>query len=104
LTLINPLAEVAMKTEVYSWRVSQEVKTELEREARRRKISVAALLEVAARELLSKSDAEDDGGHQQARLQKAAYKCFGAFEGGDTHRSETVRQEIRRRLRQRNGC
>jgi hypothetical protein len=38
-----------IKTEVYSWRLSQEVKTELEREARRRKISVAALLEEAAR-------------------------------------------------------
>jgi len=44
-----------MKTEVYSWRVWQEVKTELEREARRRKMSAAALIEVAARELLIKA-------------------------------------------------
>jgi hypothetical protein len=80
------------------------IETELEREARRRKISVAALLEVAARELPTKNSAEDESAWEQARFQQAAHKCFGALEGGTTRRSATVRQEIRRRLRQRNGC
>ncbi|HWD98530.1 MAG TPA: hypothetical protein VG345_05825 [Bryobacteraceae bacterium] len=38
-----------MKTEVYSWRVSSDIKTALDREARRRKISVSAALDLAAR-------------------------------------------------------
>jgi hypothetical protein len=41
-----------MKTEVYSWRVSPDIKTGLEREARRRKMSVSAVLDLAAREWL----------------------------------------------------
>ncbi len=92
-----------MKTEVYSWRVSTEVKTELEREARRRKVSLAAILDLAARELLDKSGAETDGDQEQARLRLAATQCFGAFEGRDVHRSENARQEIRGRLRQHHG-
>jgi hypothetical protein len=41
-----------MKTEVYSWRVSTNVKAGLEREARRRKTSVSAILDMAAQEWL----------------------------------------------------
>ncbi len=92
-----------MKTEVYSWRVSAEVKAELEREAHRRKMSLAGILDLAARELLNKSDAGHDDDQEQARLQKTAAQCFGAFEGRDGHRSEKVRQEIRKRLRRQRG-
>ena len=49
-----------MKTEVYSWRVSTDLKTGLEREARRRKISLAKALDLAAEEWLKKSGADDD--------------------------------------------
>jgi len=92
-----------MKTEVYSWRVSTDVKTALEREAHRRKISLAAILDLAARELLNKSGAGNDGDQEQTRLQQAAVTCFGAFEGGDGRRSENARQGVRRRLRRRYG-
>ena len=51
-----------MKTEVYSWRVSSELKTSLEREARRRGISVFAALAAAVREWLEKSGVENGGG------------------------------------------
>ena len=43
-----------MKTEVYSWRVATDIKTGLEREARRRRISLAAVLDLAAEEWLKK--------------------------------------------------
>lgn len=90
-----------MKTEVYSWRVAAEVKSELEREARRRKLSLAAVLDEAAREWLSKSNDSDE--QEQARLHAAAAKCIGAFEGGDPSRSENARRLIRERLNRRRG-
>lgn len=92
-----------MKTEVYSWRVSTDLKTGLEREARRRNMSVSAVLDLAAREWLNKSGAESDADEEQIRLQQAALRCFGAFEGGNDRRSEKARDDVRRRLRRRYG-
>lgn len=92
-----------MKTEVYSWRVSTEVKTELEREARRRNMSLSAVLDLAAHEWLNKSGAENHGDQEQARLQREAYKCFAAFEGHDAQRSQKSDQNVRRRLRRHYG-
>jgi hypothetical protein len=92
-----------MKTEVYSWRVSTDVKTGLEREARRRKMSISGVLDLAAREWLNKSGSENDGDEEQLRLHRAALKCCGAFEGETITRSENVREDVRRRLRRKNG-
>ena len=88
-----------MKTEVYSWRVSTDLKTGLEREARRRKVSLSGLLDLAAREWLKNNGWENEGEDQQRRLHQAASKCLGAFAGGDAGRSENVRRTVRRRLR-----
>ena len=63
-----------MKTEVYSWRLEREMKTQLEREARLRKTSVSALLDLAVHELL-KNRADANGDEEQRRLQQAAMKC-----------------------------
>ncbi len=90
-----------MKTEVYSWRVSADLKTELEREARRRNMSLSAVLDLAAEDWLKKADVEPGGEEEQVRLQMTASHCFGAFASGDAHRSENVRQTLRKRLRQR---
>ena len=90
-----------MKNEVYSWRVSTDLKTGLEREAHRRKLSLSAVLDMAARDWLSKSGAEIEDDEEQPRLQKAASKCFGALASGNDHRSENVRQGVRQRLRRR---
>jgi len=86
---------------VYSWRVSTELKTGLEREARRRKMSLSAVLDLAAREWLNQraTDSED----AQRQLQEAAAACIGAFSGADTHRAEHARQAVRQRLRRRYG-
>lgn len=92
-----------MKSEVYSWRVSTDLKTGLEREARRRKMSVSAVLDLAAREWLERGGAATEGEAEQSRLQNAASKRFGVLASGDSHRSENVRQAVRQRLRRRNG-
>jgi hypothetical protein len=90
-----------MKTEVYSWRVSTELKSVLERDARRRKISLAKALDLAAEEWLKKGGAQDDA-VEQRRLHAAAVKTFGTIEGhpGD---AENVREIVRQRIRQRHG-
>src|SRR5260370_1329008 len=49
-----------MKSEVYSWRGSPDLKSSLEREARLPKASVSMVLEVAARGWLT-SDGDGDG-------------------------------------------
>jgi len=92
-----------MKTEVYSWRVSSDVKASLEREARRRKISMSAALDAAAREWLQKSAAANEGDGEQRRLQKAASKWLGALASGNAQRSETASQDVRDRLRRHYG-
>jgi hypothetical protein len=92
-----------MKSEVYSWRVSTDLKTGLEREARRRKMSVSAVLDLAARDWLSNGGAEIEGDEEQHRLQNAASQCFGALASGNARRSENARQAVRQRLRRHYG-
>jgi len=88
-----------MKTEVYSWRVSPDIKTALEREARRRKISVSAVLDLAAREWLLKTSLANEDDEGQYRLRKAASRWLGGLASGDAQRSEKVSQTVRQRLR-----
>jgi len=91
-----------VKTEVYSWRISPELKTGLEAEARREKLSVSALLDRLASEGLaerrSRSEADDA---EQARLHAAAEKLCGTIRGGGAARSESVRTLVRERLKRR---
>lgn len=90
-----------MKGEVYSWRLSTDLKIGLEREARRRKLPVSAVLDLATREWLKNAASHegDDDNAEQRRLHQAASKFLGAFAGGDARRSENVRQTVRQRLR-----
>jgi hypothetical protein len=92
-----------MKTEVYSWRVSPDIKTGLEREARRRKISLSAALDLAAREWLLKTSIANEDDEGQYRLKRAASRWLGALASGDAQRSEKVSQTVRQRLRRGNG-
>jgi hypothetical protein len=92
-----------MKTEVYSWRVSTDLKAGLEREARRRKMSVSAVLDLAAQDWLRKSSADNNDDEEQRRIRHAASKCFGVLASGEARRSESVSQAVRQRLRRRYG-
>ena len=89
-----------MKTEVYSWRVSAEVKADLERESRVRRMPVSAILEAAVRDWLRKG-ANGAGEDAQLRLHAAAARCLGVLAGGDPGRAGHARQMLRRRLRRR---
>jgi hypothetical protein len=92
-----------MKTEVYSWRLSNELKSDLEREARLRKISVSSVLDSAVRDWLKKSGTESGEDKEQQRLHTAAKACFGTFRGREPRRAENARKLIQQRLRERYG-
>jgi hypothetical protein len=92
-----------MSTEVYSWRVSRELKQELEREARRRKASVSSILDAAAREWLKKSRASVSDDEEQRRLHAAIEPFIGTISGRDPYRSESVGKIVRENLRRRYG-
>jgi hypothetical protein len=92
-----------MKTEVYSWRVSTELKTVLEREARRRKISLAKALDLAAEDWLKKGGADKDDDREQKRLHEAASKAFGTISGDNPRRAENASEIVRKLIRQRHG-
>jgi predicted transcriptional regulator len=92
-----------MKTEVYSWRLSAELKSDLERAARLRNASTSSILEQAVRDWLRKRriDAADD--EVQRQLHAEAASCFGVLAGGNPRRAETARTAIRERLTRRRG-
>ncbi|HEY7388459.1 MAG TPA: hypothetical protein VH640_08115 [Bryobacteraceae bacterium] len=93
-----------MKTEVYSWRVSADLKADLEAEARRRDISVSALLDKIARGWIREHEAErlkDEA--EQARIRRETLKLAGSIRGGNPRRSESVSQIVRDRLVQKYG-
>jgi hypothetical protein len=89
-----------MKSEVYSWRVSSELKLELEREARLRKISIAAVLDSAVRNWLRNTGHPAEAAEQR-RLHRAAASCFGVLAGHNPRRAEAARESIRQRLTRR---
>jgi len=88
-----------MKTEVYSWRVAADLKTGLMREAHRRKTSLSAVLDLAARDWLKKSGAGNESDEEQRRLQKG---CIGVLWSLRERRRSTVEnaaKTVRARLR-----
>jgi hypothetical protein len=88
-----------MKTEVYSWRLSTELKTTLEQEALRRKVPLSAVLDRAVREWIEYSRGDAGRDEEQLRLRASAMACVGLITGADPHRSENARQTVRDRLR-----
>lgn len=92
-----------MKTEVYSWRLSGELKSDLERKARLRKVPVSAVLETAVRDWLKHSDAEVPDDEAQRELHAAAANCLGALASGNARRADTARDVLRKLLRRRHA-
>ena len=90
-----------MKTEVYSWRLSGELSSDLEREARLRKVSVSSVLETAVRDWLRKSNADVPDDQAQRKLHTAVASCLGVLAGLNSRRAETAREVVRKRLRRR---
>jgi len=92
-----------MATEVYSWRVSSELKARLEQEARARKTSVASVLDTAAREWLEKSSPDESDEEVQVRLNKELEKYIGMFSGDDPNRSQNVSAIVREKLQKKHA-
>ena len=90
-----------MKTEVYSWRLPGDLKSDLERAAQLRKVSVAWILDAAVRDWLKKSGAALESEEAQRKLHDAAERCFGVVQGHDPRRAEKARDAVRERLRRR---
>jgi hypothetical protein len=76
-----------MRTEVYSWRLSGELKSDLEREARARKVPVSSILDIAVRDWLKKSNGDATDDELQRKLHSAAAKSLGVLAGQDPRRS-----------------
>lgn len=93
-----------MKTEVYSWRLSPRLKTELEEAARAERKSVSELLEQIARDWLEHSRVRDeDEDERQQRIRAEALKFVGTIQGGNPNRAENARSEVRSRIARRHG-
>jgi hypothetical protein len=92
-----------MRTEVYSWRLSRELKSDLEHAARLKKVSASAILEMAVRDWLQKVKTDTDDDQVQRDLQAEAASCLGSLAGGNPRRAETARDAIRRRLAKRHA-
>jgi post-segregation antitoxin (ccd killing protein) len=92
-----------MKQEVYSWRVSEDLKSDLEREARLRKVPISQILETAVRDLLRKTADNRPEDEVQRALHKSAARCLGSIAGANPRRAETGRRTIREKLRSRYG-
>lgn len=87
------------KTEVYSWRISPELKTALEDAARDEGISLAGLLDRIVKDWLERASANGDEEAVQRRLHAAVEKTLGTLRGGDPHRAEQARDRVREKLR-----
>lgn len=85
--------------EVYSWRLSRELKGDLEDAARREGVSLAHLLERIAREWLkTRAAAAEDHEAEQTRLRAAAMRYVGSLRSGDPELSERVSERVRESL------
>ncbi len=90
-----------MKEEVYSWRLSGELKSDLEREARLRKMPISSVLDLAVRDWLKKSGADVAGDDAQQVLHADAERCLGVLASGNSRRAETARKAVRDRIQRR---
>jgi hypothetical protein len=92
-----------MKTEVYSWRISPQIKRTLEQEARKAGTSVAVLLERITKEwLLARNDRENDE-ERQTHLRASVNRTIGVISGKNPNRSKQTRATVRKRIALRHG-
>lgn len=90
------------KTEVYTWRVSSEMKASLEEAARSSNRSVASLLDEIVAERLDGTGQTSEAENQR-RLHARAARFMGCIAGDDARRSERVRELVRARLKRRHS-
>ena len=93
---------MAVRSEVYTWRVSRALKTSLEEAARSERRSVAGLLEEIVTDHLRRAGERDGTDRErQRRLHQRAARFAGRFASGKAGRAEASRELVRERLRRR---
>jgi hypothetical protein len=93
------------KTDVYSWRLSPQLKIALEEAARCENKSLGQLLEEIVRDWLEQShDSRNERETERQRhLQETALKFAGILESGRPDRTESARSELKARIARRHG-
>jgi hypothetical protein len=93
-----------MKSEVYSWRLTPDLKDALAEAAQRERVSVSRLLEHIAREWLqARSSAAEYDEAEQARLHAVAMQFAGTIRGGDPNRAAEAGKRVRELLARKYG-
>lgn len=89
------------KTEVYSWRLSVEIKSALEETARQKQSSVAELLDQIVRDWLARQQALEANEATQQRLHDEVLKTVGTLRGNNPDRAANAKALLRTKLAQR---
>jgi hypothetical protein len=88
-----------MKTEVYSWRLSAHKKAALETEARRRRTSVAGLLdEITSKWFADRRNGKSDETAERKALLKRVMATVGTIRSGDPRLASKVSETVRARI------
>jgi hypothetical protein len=90
-----------VKTDVYSWRLSRGLKSDIERAARLKKMRVSAVLDSAVRDWLAKNAKDIAGDEEQKRLHDAVAPLLGSIRGRNPRRAETASALLKKSLRSR---
>ena len=85
------------KTEVYSWRLSPELKLLLAGAAKDEGVKMAEFLERIVRDWLREHRDAAEEEHQR-EVHEAARQCLGAIGGGDPKRSRSTRAMLKKKL------
>lgn len=91
------------KSEIFTWRLSPELRGALERRARKEGRSVAGLLDRVVNDWLREGENDVDDEAEQARLHREAARWFGSISADIPSRGAAARQAIRERLRKRHA-
>jgi hypothetical protein len=92
-----------MKTLVYSWRLTPSRKDDLERAARRHKVKIAHVIDMAVDAWLAKHAGDIADDEEQKELHSIAERFIGVVKGKNPNRSANVGKLMRQSLRRRYG-
>lgn len=93
-----------MKTVVYHWRLSSQLKSEREEAARAEKKTLPELLEQITEDWLGRYRASGKSEEErQKQLHEAAMRCIGTIHGDDPNRAQNASALAREKLARRYG-
>ena len=87
------------KTQVYSWRLDDGLKSALEQAARDSDTSVASLLEEIVTSWLAERENAEDDAERQERLRASGRRYIGSIEGDDPDRAANASERLQEILK-----